>query len=149
MTIALPVGWIDASDLRPVPDNQEVWLEHGDGDRSLVVELLERVHGEDSESAVVHFQEIAATNDAVDSTIRTCCALPNAPLEMPTFMVSGIQRLRSCHEIKVVLALLRLEQQNTDIVMSLSNPKIEESHVEQDDNELMLSLLARFCIHDW
>lgn len=24
LTAALPAGWIDASDLRPVPDNQEV-----------------------------------------------------------------------------------------------------------------------------
>ncbi|XP_073874631.1 ran guanine nucleotide release factor isoform X3 [Macaca fascicularis] len=44
----LPTGAIDVSDLRPVPDNQEVFC-HPVTDQSLIVELLElqaHVHGE-------------------------------------------------------------------------------------------------------
>nr|KAF6305459.1 RAN guanine nucleotide release factor [Pipistrellus kuhlii] len=36
----LPVGAIDVSDLRPIPDNQEVFC-HRVTDQSLIVELLE------------------------------------------------------------------------------------------------------------
>lgn len=46
----LPPGAIDVSDLRPVPDNQEVFC-HRVTDQSLIVELLElqaHVQGEEA-----------------------------------------------------------------------------------------------------
>ena len=53
VTVDLPRGLVDASDVRPVPDNQEVWFDgDGDGGRSVIVEVLERVEGlEDGKAA--------------------------------------------------------------------------------------------------
>ena len=39
--VSAPGGWLDASDVRPVPDHQEVWLERAATARALIVELLE------------------------------------------------------------------------------------------------------------
>jgi hypothetical protein len=45
LTARVPAGWLDASDVRPVPDNQEVWLADDASGASLVVELLEPPEG--------------------------------------------------------------------------------------------------------
>ena len=58
VTVDLPRGLVDASDVRPVPDNQEVWFD-GDGGRSVIVEVLERVEGlEDGKAASFFFNDL-------------------------------------------------------------------------------------------
>ncbi len=57
----LPDGWMDASDARPVPDNQEVWLEPDGAERSVVIEILERAECADAQSTItVHDRQDAS-----------------------------------------------------------------------------------------
>ena len=56
LAAALPDRWLDASDVRPVPDHQECFTER-DGERSLVVEILERAAASDADCATFHFQD--------------------------------------------------------------------------------------------
>ena len=54
----LPTGAIDVRDLRPVPDNQEVFC-HPVTDQSLIIELLElQAHGQGGAAARYHFEDI-------------------------------------------------------------------------------------------
>ncbi len=61
MTITLPEGMIDASNLRPVPDNQELFLSPGSSDDSILIDLLESTciptSKKDQETTVDHGEE--------------------------------------------------------------------------------------------
>ena len=53
ISVDMPRGLVDASDVRPVPDNQEVWLD--ESGQSVIVEVLERVKGLQDDQAVSFF----------------------------------------------------------------------------------------------
>ncbi|CAO2643723.1 Ran guanine nucleotide release factor [Lemmus lemmus] len=60
----LPPGAIDVSDLRPVPDNQEVFC-HPVTDQSLIVELLElQAHVRGEAAARYHFEDVGGVQGA-------------------------------------------------------------------------------------
>lgn len=60
----LPRGAIDVSDLRPVPDNQEVFC-HPVTDLSLIIELLElQVHVQGEAAVRYHFEGVGGVRGA-------------------------------------------------------------------------------------
>ncbi|XP_040309204.1 ran guanine nucleotide release factor isoform X3 [Herpailurus yagouaroundi] len=67
----LPPGAIDVSDLRPVPNNQEVFC-HRVTDQSLIVELLEQqAHVQGEEAARYHFEDICGAQEARAVQVET------------------------------------------------------------------------------
>ncbi|ODN95336.1 hypothetical protein L198_04732 [Cryptococcus wingfieldii CBS 7118] len=82
IALALPQDSIDASDLRQIPDNQEVFL-FPHSDTALVLEVLELVEeggAKDDlwEAAKFHFGSIAHDNASLSSTILT--PPPSSPI---------------------------------------------------------------------
>ncbi|EAL19870.1 hypothetical protein CNBG0130 [Cryptococcus deneoformans B-3501A] len=105
ISLDLPQNSIDASDLRQIPNNQEVFL-FPHSDTALVLEILEMVEEggarEDLwEAAKFHFNSIAHDNASLDSTILTPAppsSIPSAPSASPTIapqavILSGTQRI--------------------------------------------------------
>ena len=115
---SLPPNWIDASDLRPVPDNQEVccrplarrhpcaftalpsaqvWMERAGAERTLIVELMERPDVTDAECAALHFEELASGNDALRSAVVSSHQLAGKPSRLgsdpPCLSLCGYQAL--------------------------------------------------------
>ena len=90
--IAAGIGgnWLDASDARPVPDHQEVWLER-DTDLSLVIEILERADAADAACAAYHFEDVAGSNDAISTEIVGTTDVPIVELH------PSLQRSGPCH----------------------------------------------------
>ena len=104
MSVELPRGWLDASDVRPVPDHQEVFTEAAGAQRSIVIELVEPLDGTADALACVreHFEELASiffecappphvpfvTSMTRDASRRrgagTASATPRAPNRSPT-----------------------------------------------------------------
>lgn len=79
MTVRLPANFIDVSDLRQVPDNQEVFL-NSDGFESITVDILERVEGEiapettvdtDLKALKYHVREIVDSDEPDISSVST------------------------------------------------------------------------------
>ncbi|XP_019837865.1 ran guanine nucleotide release factor isoform X3 [Bos indicus] len=67
----LPPGAIDVSDLRPVPDHQEVFC-HRVTDQSLIVELLElQAHVQGEEAARYHFEDVGGVQEARAVQVET------------------------------------------------------------------------------
>ena len=63
---SFPARYVDVSDFRPVPDNQEVWTD-ANRDESVIVEILERVEAGPSDAkgaAAWFFRDLADVNDA-------------------------------------------------------------------------------------
>jgi len=135
MSVILPNYFKDISDVRPIPDNQEVFM-YVDKDQSLIVELLsttEISHLSMQESIIFHFNQLAKDNDAVNSEILELSLLSNE--EIPNFDatiqkigVIGRQTVAKFKEkgaenlVKIYLALIRLPKYTTDILISLNEP---------------------------
>ena len=139
----LPAGWLDASDVRPVPDNQEVWTEpSGGADRSLVIELLERADVDDDSCGEFHFTELAHGNEAAQATLRSHAWLPAELIRARRLgettvgcLVHGVQLLQPdaggsgddregspAVDLHVRLAVVRLAAHATDMLLSVSRP---------------------------
>eukprot|EP01126_Amoeba_proteus_P060463 TRINITY_DN7998_c0_g1_i2.p1 TRINITY_DN7998_c0_g1~~TRINITY_DN7998_c0_g1_i2.p1 ORF type:complete len:100 (+),score=18.90 TRINITY_DN7998_c0_g1_i2:58-357(+) len=67
ISCSFPSTFLDVSDFREVPDNQEVFTDIST-ERTIIVELLEYVDCEDvMEASLTHFRELASINDS-----KTC-----------------------------------------------------------------------------
>nr|KAF6458471.1 RAN guanine nucleotide release factor [Rousettus aegyptiacus] len=125
----MPHGLID---LRPVPDNQEVFC-HRVTDQSLIVELLElQAHVRGEAAARYHFEDVGGVQEAravqVDAVqpilleslaLRGCCE--------EAWVLSGKQQVaKECQQVAkdVTLhqALLRLPQYQTDLLLTFNQP---------------------------
>ncbi|CUM45032.1 uncharacterized protein AC631_01374 [Debaryomyces fabryi] len=111
VTTTLPVGIVDVSDMRQVPDNQEVFIiEEGDKDISIIFDLLEQVDAQDINTALkMHIDDMLETNQFtmieeialkfLDTKIHTCYVNSNNSIHL--------------------ISLIRLSKVETDIVISM------------------------------
>ncbi|XP_004604895.1 ran guanine nucleotide release factor isoform X1 [Sorex araneus] len=131
----LPAGAIDVSDLRPVPDNQEVFC-HRVTDQSLIVELLElQAHVQGEAAARYHFEDVGGVQEArvvhVEAVqpllleslaLRGCC--------QEAWVLSGQQQVAKENQqvaknVTLHQALLRLPQYQTDLLLTFNQPPPE------------------------
>ncbi|KAF8841198.1 Mog1p/PsbP-like protein [Paxillus ammoniavirescens] len=127
----LPIDIIDASDIRQVPDSQEVFL-YKEG-ACLVVEVLERVADSDDTNAVkFHFEALADDNDAIVSTMQDPLVIPNdrGDRTPSPIVLHGTQKIckfnqTAVDQVEVLLALFRVQtqQKSADVVVSANIPK--------------------------
>ncbi|SCU79060.1 LAFA_0B00474g1_1 [Lachancea sp. 'fantastica'] len=146
ISCVIPEGFLDASMLREVPDTQEVFVNSRDAseknkfsdglglDESIIVDLLQRVDAANDRDALdMHLQEIAGLNESnewkvtkldVSNAYQTCVAIESA-------YKWGKQELKET--IVLCLALIRLEDVETDVIISINVPvsgkkTLEETH---------------------
>ncbi|XP_077998647.1 ran guanine nucleotide release factor-like [Glandiceps talaboti] len=130
MTVVLPVDATDVSDVREVPDNQEVFT-HPSTDQSIIVEIVEYQHIENQNAPGYHFQDIAESNSSLQTQIMSTEQIPMEQLAMKecesVWFLDGKQSVSKFNEqahniINVHLALFRLPQFSTDILMTFNDP---------------------------
>ncbi|KAJ1397644.1 hypothetical protein B484DRAFT_458656 [Ochromonadaceae sp. CCMP2298] len=132
----LPASFRDVSDLRQVPDHQEVFVDQG-SEASLIVELLSLDADVADEHAVQHyFNQLAEHNEAATSAV-----LDQAIVADPSFMLSFSAHPRmalvgrqsvpkhrpegegaEADDVCIVLVLVRLRDVTTDLLCSLNMP---------------------------
>ncbi|XP_053574292.1 ran guanine nucleotide release factor [Bombina bombina] len=128
----LPPFVQDVSDLREIPDNQEVFA-HSCTDQSIIVELLEYQEGvSDTEAARYHFEDVASSNDADGkSEVLSVQPLPLAQLSLTSctnaWALTGRQLVakfneQACNLVNMHLALFRLPQYSTDLLVTFNDP---------------------------
>ncbi|KAK0334187.1 hypothetical protein LTR91_026639 [Friedmanniomyces endolithicus] len=136
LTCLLPSTFTDASELRQVPDNQEVYLD-SNGYTSLVVEILESVEkGSDREALEWHLKDITDGEDDGDGAVKVWAVgegrvggmgnTASAYTLLATTPPGAKQRGRA-HEpdfVGIVLLLVRLVEQKTDILVSVNVPHV-------------------------
>lgn len=135
MSALLPNHVTDISEMREIPDNQEVFA-HAHTDQSLIVELLEyQAQVADENAAVYHFQEIAGSNKAQEPgqcEVSNVVPLPKSGLSFShcrsAWILSGTQRVSKFNEgaanvVNVHLGLYRLPQFSTDVLVSFNDPQ--------------------------
>lgn len=131
----LPPGAIDVSDLRPVPDNQEVFC-HPVTDQSLIVELLElQAHVRGEEAARYHFEDVGGVQGARAMQVESVQPLSLEKLAMrgccqDAWFLSGKQQVAKENQqvaknITLHQALLRLPQYQTDLLLTFNQPPFD------------------------
>ncbi|KZT44161.1 Mog1p/PsbP-like protein [Sistotremastrum suecicum HHB10207 ss-3] len=130
ITIVYPPNLIDVSEIRQVPDTQEVFVA-ADSDVSFIVEVLERVDPPSPNEAVRHvFDALAHDNSAVFSEVlnvtlpeQGASSLKNGT---PTpILLSGVQHVQKFNrtavdKVHIFLALYRIDSKNVDLVLSVN-----------------------------
>ncbi|XP_063786881.1 ran guanine nucleotide release factor [Pseudophryne corroboree] len=132
LSAALPPSFQDVSNLREIPDNQEVFI-HRSTDQSIIVELLEYQEGmSDPEAARYHFEDVAASNDARGrADIVSVEPLPLAQLSLTScssaWALTGHQLVAKFNEqaqntVTIYMALFRIPQHSTDLLVTFNDP---------------------------
>ncbi|KAK8218123.1 hypothetical protein IWZ01DRAFT_531880 [Phyllosticta capitalensis] len=143
ITVELPSTYADVSSIRQVPDNQEVYLER-DGFTSVIFDIMERVEqGEaanDEEALKFHYADMVGdSNDATQfwhSNVAVLSRMPNTPAytlvatQHPAPDPSS--RRPQPDFTAIVLILVRLAQQKTDIVITVNVPHVPGEYVKED-----------------
>jgi hypothetical protein len=143
IVITVPSCFTNVSEIRQVPDNQEVFVDDNSG-ASLIIELMEHVQAPDTEACAFHFNELARMNKAKSHQIMEM-APPNQSnnnnrdnenknddqqnFSRPVFeqMMMGKQRVAKFNEegrendVAIFLGLRRLPPPvATDILVTIS-----------------------------
>ncbi|GAA6006533.1 hypothetical protein JCM11491_004997 [Sporobolomyces phaffii] len=154
ISCSLPSAFLDASDLRQIPDTQEVFLSP-DSDLSLIVEVLELVKDEGAAdsletAAKFHFSSLAHDNTALSSDVTSISLAPSAPPADSTrpdvlgpTVLTGTQTVskfnRPAEEADTVLiqfALWRIPTKNADVTLCVNYPiRMGETGEERDPEE--------------
>lgn len=124
---------LDASDVRQVPDTQEVFL-YTDCGVSVIVEVLQRVEPTDPVEAVkFHFDSLAQDNSARASSVQSTSVLPNDRGD-PTpaaILLTGEQHVTKFNRteldmVRIYMGLYRVEEKGTDVVVTFNVPTQSE-----------------------
>ncbi|KAL8683985.1 MAG: hypothetical protein Q9186_000015 [Xanthomendoza sp. 1 TL-2023] len=121
----LPASYTDVSTIREVPDHQEIYLD-ATGFSSIIIEIAERVTdpATDQEALKFHFQDILDENDTSQIWQTDVAQLPHFP--------NNIHALTPKF-VAIIMTLIRLEPQSTDIVVTVNIPHIP-GHQEYGDD---------------
>ncbi|KAG9318419.1 hypothetical protein JVU11DRAFT_510 [Chiua virens] len=155
----LPVDLVDVSDLRQVPDNQEVFL-YPDCNVSIIIEVLQRVQkSSDLEAVKFHFEALAHDNNAASNTMQEPVVIPNDRGDQTPspIIFRGSQQIRKFNtiipdDVEILMALFRVNSggKSADLVVTASIPRGSEGGVGaehaaaivSDFNTLISSLLG-------
>lgn len=160
ITCNLPSSWVDVSEIRQVPDHQEVYL--GPQNESLVVEILEhQTTKSDNDAARYFFEDLAEANGSTQNNTFTIVSMGAQSGSNDRCICGiGMQEIRKGKEtdiagnprdvplvrVQVELAVVRLPQVQTDLLLTLSRTK------ETPDTELSTDfqqVLSTLQIRDW
>ena len=124
----------DVSDLRPVPDHQEVYM--NDSEVSIIIELLDLNH-EEVDDKILHyyFQDLAGHNESEKTTVLSeniAMSDDFMPLIGPSFPrmaiigKQSVKKYRSATsplmDVYIFMVLVRLRNVGTDMLVTLNFP---------------------------
>uniref|UniRef100_A0A1A7X3R8 Ran guanine nucleotide release factor n=1 Tax=Iconisemion striatum TaxID=60296 RepID=A0A1A7X3R8_9TELE len=135
LSAVIPPGATDISELREIPDNQEVFA-HPHTDQSLIVELVEyQAQVADQDAARYHFEDIAGSNKALQPgafEVSGLVALSKPELALAecssAWMLTGTQCVSKFNEearntVTIHLGVFRLPQFSTDVLITFNDPQ--------------------------
>ncbi|XP_034438991.1 ran guanine nucleotide release factor [Hippoglossus hippoglossus] len=135
LSAVIPLTATDISELREIPDSQEVFA-HTHTDQSLIVELVEyQAQVADQDSARYHFEDIAGSNKALEAgacAVISVVALPKSDLSLSqcssAWMLTGTQSVSKFNEearnaVTLHLGVFRLPQFSTEVLITFNDPQ--------------------------
>ncbi|KAJ4423250.1 hypothetical protein N0V82_002111 [Gnomoniopsis sp. IMI 355080] len=148
----IPENFADVSKLRQVPDNQEVFIDK-DGFTSIIFDITERVGGPgssdeiDGKALTIHLEDLVGTDaDTVKVWNSTETQFSKLDAKIPAYTLIATQTPKpdpskdGSHApdfTAIILTLLRLEKESTDILITINVPHIKGEY-DEDDVDLEL-----------
>ncbi|KAI1294113.1 Mog1p/PsbP-like protein [Xylaria venustula] len=152
----LPTNFADVSQLRQVPDNQEVYIDK-DGFTSIIIEINERVGDKGSSAEIdgraltTHLEEVVGDDverlkvwnttptqfSKLDDDIPAYTLIATLSPNVPPSTEADSARAAAPDFTAIVLTLVRLEHERTDILITVNVPHIRG---EYDEEEVDLQL---------
>lgn len=143
----LPANFADVSQIREVPDHQEVWIDK-DGFTSIVFDINERI-GEkgsspkiDGEALITHLEEVVGDDlDRVKVWNTTPTLFSLLDQDIPAYTLIATMAPRPSPETErrsspdftaLIMTLVRLEREMTDILITINVPHIKGEYDEAD-----------------
>ncbi|KAI9790844.1 MAG: hypothetical protein M1833_001758 [Piccolia ochrophora] len=142
MTVELPTGFADVSDIRQVPDHQEVYLDK-DGFTSIIFDINERVTttNTDADALQFHLGDIVEGSEGLKTWFSDSTTLKQLP-NTPTYTLFVTQHTASpgSESVKapgadftgILLILIRLEAQKTDLVVTVNVPHTRGNYAPEE-----------------
>lgn len=147
LTASLPEQFADVSQLRQVPDNQEVYIDK-DGYTSIIFEICERVGPAGSSTEIdgraltTHLEDLVGDEvDTVKVWNSTETEFSKLEDKIPAYTLIATQTPRpdpskgptSAPDFTaIILTLLRLEREKTDLLITINVPHIKGEYDEED-----------------
>ena len=174
MSCCIPAAWRDVSDVRQVPDHQEVWQELEGS--VLVIEILQHQDEVDDQSAAsFFFHDLAESNGITDSNdykFESTTTISFPPLIDGSTVCTGIglQRIamgrdydingqrRETQEIRwtrIELCVFRLPHVHTDLLITITGdmPNPNEPPLQSEDaltwREVFQRVVSSIKVRDW
>ncbi|KAF2679058.1 Mog1p/PsbP-like protein [Lentithecium fluviatile CBS 122367] len=168
ITTDLPESYGDVSQIRQVPDHQEVYLDTN-GYSGIISEILQYVDKPtDLEALQYHFADLVdGTGDSTNVLGQGNATMEKVPGK-PVFTLSFIQTppapehpgRKQPEFVAIHLLLLRLKEKGTDILITINAPHYKgeyEKPVEgetvtglmRDGEEIRERILATFEVQNW
>jgi len=142
ITASIPSSFIDASNLRQVPDNQEVFVD-GDGLASVTFDILEKLETSDVEKAIaIHLSEVVEGDAAevveaggLHDTLGSMSDIPvHSVLAIVKPAGSNVHESRRVDFTAIIMMLVRLDKVGTDFLVFINVPHVAgEYPVEEVD----------------
>lgn len=141
----LPEKFADVSLIREVPSNQEVWIDQ-DGFTSIIFDITERVGPAgtgpeiDGRALTTHLEELVGDDtDTIKVWNTTQTVFSRLGEEVPAYTLIATQTPRTASDrtsspdfTAIILTLLRLERDSTDILVTINVPHIKGEYNEED-----------------
>jgi len=172
ITASIPEAFKDASIVREVPDNQEVYVDINT-DQSIIVELLEQAEdASNDECGLYHFKQLAEDNKAENFEIIknediAPQDIPNIKIESIKKLVLGKQIIAKFNEkdpdakniVNIYLAVIRIPSIETDMLISYNCPVYigsksssrtqSKEGQETISDEIFKQLIKSFNVVEW
>lgn len=155
MIVSLPSSFVDVSDMRPVPDHQEVFCDTSSS-QSLVFEIVEmgpssgviaayylRDWMEQNEATTSETHAPGSSHQTVDSSLLTESLSPHCAVYLTSSKVMVGET-----KVLIHLAVLRLARVASDLIITLNIPQEEDTDAG-NYVKLLLELILSLDIADW
>jgi len=148
LIVDLPSTFADVSTIRQVPDHQEVYLDK-DGFTSIIFDITERIGlpgsgaATDGAAMTTHLEDIVDSDiDTVKVWSTTDTIFSKLPEGIPAYTLIATQTPPPDPESKspapdftaIILNLIRLENEHTDILITINVPHIKGEYTEEEVN---------------
>ncbi|AGO11049.1 AaceriAFR434Wp [[Ashbya] aceris (nom. inval.)] len=140
ISTVIPQGFLDASEVREVPDTQEVFVNNRDApgadglgtNESVIVDLLERADEDDAAALRTHLEDIALRNSSGAWQVVRC---ERAGTQTTCVVVEPVLKWGQAARAETLVlcfGLLRLPQVATDVAISVNCPVAGEELAEME-----------------
>ena len=165
ITLPLPTGYIDASDLRQVPDHQALYLSPTTL-TSVLIEINERLDEPDQDAVESHFADPVETEKGDRCTVADSRPMgmgAKSLRDLPSWTANGEITSRnhspqdSPQRVLVLMVLVRIEQNATDLVVRIHMPvsELEQKGGDAYDKErtstldMLDQIVQELDVKDW